>query len=65
DVPIALVGLITHCEENSETLSFEECQALATQLNMKYFESKPTDLHQAFEIFTYLSRKVIEDGYAE
>ncbi|MHA1979174.1 MAG: hypothetical protein ACW98F_13300 [Candidatus Hodarchaeales archaeon] len=60
EVPTALVGLITQCEENSEEISSEEGHKLATQLNMQYFESQPTDRQQTSEIFTYLARQVIE-----
>ena len=60
DVPIALVGLITQCEENSQEILSEEGSKLAAQLNMTYFESSPTDRQKSYEIFSHLSRQVIE-----
>ncbi len=60
DVPIALVGLITRCEDQMLKISSDEAQALASQLGLAYFESKSTDAQKASEIFTYLAKQVIE-----
>ncbi len=60
EVPIALVGLITPCDENSEVVSFEEGNGLVNDLNLTYFESEPTDRQQVSEIFSYLAQQVVE-----
>ncbi len=58
--PMALVGLLTSSTEDSEKILFDEGLELASQLNMVYFESSPTDKQRASQIFMYLARQVIE-----
>ncbi|MHA1977964.1 MAG: leucine-rich repeat domain-containing protein [Candidatus Hodarchaeales archaeon] len=60
EVPMALVGFIPHSEETPEVISFEEGNTLATELNMTYFESKPSDSQQACKIFSSLAKQVIK-----
>jgi GTPase SAR1 family protein len=54
--PEALVGLVT----NSEEVTFEEAQALATRLDLDYFECSPKDGKEISKIFELLTKKVIE-----
>jgi len=59
-VPLLMVGLSSHSDDCTEPISFIQAQTLASQLNLPYMETSPTDRQTIYKIFVSLVKQAID-----